>query len=129
MGDIRIVMQLHYADQGKFLGRCARYDAAKKADLQLHLSKQAHLLQIYDSMMSSEHISVRNSGHYDVFVSYKHEDAIMYALDHSDHFVVILSKLEYLQSNWDQEMSAFLHEIREGRKAEANFGGLIGCFL
>ena len=92
------------------------------------------------------------SGHYDVFISYKHEDrdiaesmyhflqanmmnpfldsfslpelsnsdyedAIMYALDHSDHFVVILSKLEYLQSNWvDLEMSAFLNSglIYEG---------------
>lgn len=52
----------------------------------------------------------------------EYEDAIMNAIDHSKHFVIILSKLEYLESYWVQlEMKTFRHEMVEGRKENANF--------
>jgi len=52
----------------------------------------------------------------------EYRQAIMRALDHSDHFVVILSDLVYLDSDWvSEEMSTFRAEISEGRKKNANF--------
>ncbi len=51
-----------------------------------------------------------------------YEDAIMEALDKSRHFVVVLSKLEYMEANWvKREMRTFNSEIEEGRKDGANF--------
>lgn len=50
-----------------------------------------------------------------------YEEAIMESLDHSRHFIVILTKLEYLKSHWIRlEMKTFEHEMAEGRKPEAN---------
>ena len=52
----------------------------------------------------------------------EYEDAIMNALEHSNHFVIILSNLDYLNSFWvDLEMKTFRHEMVEGRKPNANF--------
>lgn len=49
-------------------------------------------------------------------------DAIDSALDSSKHFVLVLSDLNYLESDWIKyEMSTFADEIREGRKEGANF--------
>lgn len=49
-------------------------------------------------------------------------EAIFNAIDHSRHFVVVLSDLEYLQSHWvKEEMRMFHHEMSEGRKPDANF--------
>lgn len=44
------------------------------------------------------------------------------ALDNSKHFVVVLSKKEYLQSEWvSYEMDTFHNEMKEGRKPDGNF--------
>lgn len=52
----------------------------------------------------------------------EYEDAIYNALRNSRHFIVVLSNLEYLNTNWiKQEMSTFHRAITEGRKKEANF--------
>ena len=52
----------------------------------------------------------------------EYEDAIMNAIEHSKHFVVIISDLSYLDSYWvDLEMKTFRHEMVEGRKEGANF--------
>lgn len=52
----------------------------------------------------------------------EYEDAIYDALRNSKHFVVVLSKLEYLNANWiKREMAAFDRAITEGRKTDANF--------
>ncbi len=52
----------------------------------------------------------------------EYEEAIMGALDHARHFIVIFSDLKYLESDWvSLEMKTFRHEIVEGRKANANF--------
>lgn len=46
----------------------------------------------------------------------------MDALEESRNFVVIVSKLEYLNSFWlELEMKTFQHELNEGRKPDANF--------
>jgi len=102
-------------------------------------------------------LKLPNSGQYDVFISYKHEDediaknvyrnlksellnvffdkvtlpelsesdydeAIMSALDHSRHFVVIITDLKQLETYWIKlEMKTFHHEMVEGRKTDANF--------
>ncbi len=51
-----------------------------------------------------------------------YEDAIMNAIEHSKHFIVVISNLEYLNSYWvELEMKTFRHEIVEGRKKDANF--------
>ena len=51
-----------------------------------------------------------------------YEEAIMRALDHSQHFVVIITKLEQLESHWIKlEMKTFEHEMSEGRKEHSNF--------
>ncbi len=45
----------------------------------------------------------------------------MNAIEHSKHFIVIISDLEYLNSYWvEPEMKTFRHEMAEGRK-NANF--------
>lgn len=100
---------------------------------------------------------VANKGEYDVFISFKsedaqmaetiynycksrmkvpfwskrtlpemsqseYEDAIYNALRKAKHFVVVLSDLDYLESNWVQrEMKAFDRAITEGRKPNGNF--------
>ena len=53
----------------------------------------------------------------------EYAQAIYQALDRSSHFVVVLSKLDYLYTDWiSQEMTIFHREITEGRKSEnANF--------
>lgn len=52
----------------------------------------------------------------------EYEDAIMNAIEHSKHFIVIISNLDYLDSYWvELEMKTFRHEIVEGRKKDANF--------
>ena len=52
----------------------------------------------------------------------EYEVAIMNAIEHSKHFIVVLSDLNYLQSHWvSLEMKTFRHEIVEGRKENANF--------
>lgn len=52
----------------------------------------------------------------------EYENAIYDALKKSKHFVVVLSKLEYLQANWiKEEMSVFNRAIKEGRKPNGNF--------
>lgn len=52
----------------------------------------------------------------------EYEDAIMNAIEHSKHFVVIISNLNYLDSYWvDLEMKTFRHEMVEGRKKNSNF--------
>ena len=102
-------------------------------------------------------LTLKDSGDYDVFISFKsedsdlaeavysfcqqnlkvpfwskrtlpqlskseYEDAIYDAINKSKHFVVVLSKLEYLNANWiDTEMKTFHTEIIEGRKKDANF--------
>ena len=49
-------------------------------------------------------------------------DAIMESLDHSENFVVILSNLQYIYSDWVKlEMNTFHTEMSEGRKPDANF--------
>ena len=101
--------------------------------------------------------SLPGAGEFDVFLSYKHEDAdiarniyhflksnllnpffdsislpelskseyedaIMNAIEHSKHFVVVISDLDYLKSYWvELEMKTFRHEMVEGRKKDANF--------
>ena len=101
--------------------------------------------------------TLKGSGDYDVFISFKsedadlaekiynlcqrnlkvpfwskrtlpqlskseYEDAIYNALRKSKHFVIVLSRLEYLQANWiKREMAAFDRAITEGRKRNANF--------
>lgn len=48
--------------------------------------------------------------------------AIMKALDGSQHFVVVLSNLDYLKSEWvELEMEIFKSEQDEGRKPNSNF--------
>ena len=102
-------------------------------------------------------ITLKNSGNYDVFISFKSEDSdlaekvynlcqrhmkvpfwskrtlsqlsksdyaemIDMALDNSKHFVVVLSKKEYLQTEWvSYEMRTFFNELKEGRKVDGNF--------
>jgi len=102
-------------------------------------------------------LKLPQSGQYDVFLSYKHEDvdivrnvyhflkskllnvffdkvtlpelsesdydeAIMKALDHSRHFLVIITDLAQLDTYWIKlEMKTFHHEIVEGRKENSNF--------
>lgn len=52
----------------------------------------------------------------------EYEDAIMNAMDHSKHFVIILSDLDHMNSGWVQfEMSTFHLEMVEHRKPNANF--------
>ena len=52
----------------------------------------------------------------------EYEDAIFDALRRSRHFIVVLSKLEYLKASWiRKEMSTFDRAITEGRKTDANF--------
>ena len=52
----------------------------------------------------------------------EYEDAIYNALRKAKHFIVVLSNLEHLQSNWVQrEMKAFDRAITEGRKPNGNF--------
>lgn len=101
--------------------------------------------------------TLKNTGNYDVFISFKnedsdlaekiyrychkhmkepfwskkslpelskseYEDAIYAALRNSKHFVIVLSNLEYLNTNWIKtEMSTFHRAITEGRKEGANF--------
>lgn len=57
-----------------------------------------------------------------------YEHAVMTALNHSKHFIVLVSKLELLESSdfiegdWvRREMRTFNTEIQEGRKKDANF--------
>ena len=51
-----------------------------------------------------------------------YDEAIMNALDHSSHFVVILTDLAQLETYWIRlEMKTFHHEMVEGRKPKANF--------
>ena len=102
-------------------------------------------------------LKLPTNNHFDVFLSYKHEDkdiagkcyhylkenhlhtfldfitlpelsdsdyeeVIMRALDNSRHFVVIITKLEQLESHWIKlEMKTFEHEMSEGRKEGSNF--------
>ena len=102
-------------------------------------------------------LTIQGSGRYDLFISFKHEDAdlaesiykycqrhmkvpfwskrtlpelskseyedaIFGALRNAKHFVVVLSKLEYLNANWiKKEMSTFDRGITEGRKPGGNF--------
>ena len=43
-------------------------------------------------------------------------------INKSKHFIIVLSKLEYLNTNWiGTEMRTFHTEIIEGRKKDANF--------
>lgn len=101
--------------------------------------------------------TLKGSGSYDVFISFKsedsdlaetiynfcqqnlkvpfwskrtlpqlskseYEDAIYDAINKSKHFIIVLSKLEYLNTNWiGTEMRTFHTEIIEGRKKDANF--------
>ena len=52
----------------------------------------------------------------------EYEDAIMNAIEHSRHFIVVISNLDYLNSHWvELEMKTFRHEMIEGRKKDANF--------
>ncbi|MBR6763306.1 MAG: toll/interleukin-1 receptor domain-containing protein [Clostridia bacterium] len=52
----------------------------------------------------------------------EYRKAIMQALDHSRHFVVVVSDLKYLSSKWvSLEMETFQHEKAEGRKENSNF--------
>lgn len=52
----------------------------------------------------------------------EYSDAIDSALEGSQHFVVVLSDLSYLESRWlKYEMSCFHNEIKEGRKPNGNF--------
>lgn len=52
----------------------------------------------------------------------EYENAIYDALKKSKHFVIVLSKLEYLEANWiKEEMSVFNRAIKEGRKPNGNF--------
>ncbi len=52
----------------------------------------------------------------------QYREAIMQALEGSDHFVAILSDLAYLESYWVKlEMGVFQSEIDEGRKQGSNF--------
>ena len=52
----------------------------------------------------------------------EYREAIMDALDRSTNFIVVLSKLEYMQSEWVKlEMKTFKQEIDEGRKSGSNF--------
>jgi len=110
-----------------------------------------------DGIKSLLGFTLQRSGNYDVFISFKsedadlaekvyqlcqrhmkvpfwskrtlpelskseYEDAIYDALRNSKHFVVVLSKLEYLQANWiTREMKAFDRAITEGRKPGGNF--------
>lgn len=102
-------------------------------------------------------LTLPKCGKYDVFISYKHEDAglagdmyrflkrnmkeafydkvtlpelsasdyqdaIMEAIENSKHFVVMISNLKYLDSDWIRlEMKTFNSEIQEGRKPDSNF--------
>ena len=46
----------------------------------------------------------------------------MNAIEHSKHFIVVISNLDYLNSYWvELEMKTFRHEMVEGRKKDANF--------
>ena len=52
----------------------------------------------------------------------EYDAAIMDALDRSKHFIVVISDLEYLKSDWiSLEMSTFNREMKEGRKPGGNF--------
>ncbi len=52
----------------------------------------------------------------------EYEDNIYKALAYSKHFVVVLSDLSYMESNWVKaEMTMFHREINEGRKTNSNF--------
>ena len=52
----------------------------------------------------------------------QYRTSIMEALDKTTHFIVIISNLEYLKSQWvSLEMEIFQNEIDEGRKTGANF--------
>ena len=52
----------------------------------------------------------------------EYRKAIMQTLDKSDHFILVLSDISFLESNWVKEESEVFHsEIREGRKHGSNF--------
>ena len=52
----------------------------------------------------------------------EYRKSIMQALDNSNHFIVILSELSYLEAPWIKEETEVFHsEIREGRKKDSNF--------
>ena len=52
----------------------------------------------------------------------EYEKAIFMALDHSTHFIVVLSDLEYMNSRWvGVEMDTYYHERLEGRKPNGNY--------
>ncbi len=70
-----------------------------------------HLLQVFFDKMSLPELSESD-----------YEIAIMKALDHSKHMILILSSLECLKSKWvELECRTFIHEMNEGRKEKANF--------
>ncbi len=117
--------------------------------------------RLEDSIKSLLGLTLRGSGNYDVFISFKSEDsdlgakvysflsenlleafwskvslpqlsrseykkAIMNALDKSKHFVLVLSDLSYLSTDWiETETTIFDAEIKEGRKPDANFVFLV----
>lgn len=110
-----------------------------------------------DGIKSLLGFTLKGSGSYDVFISFKsedsdmaekiyqlcqrhmkvpfwskrtlpelsqseYEDAIYDAIRKAKHFVVVLSKLEYLEAGWiKREMKAFDRAITEGRKPNGNF--------
>ena len=52
----------------------------------------------------------------------EYRKAIMQSLDNSDHFVVIISKIDFLDTKWVKKEIEFFHsEIDEGRKVGSNF--------
>ena len=52
----------------------------------------------------------------------EYEDAIYDALRKSKHFIVVLSKVEYMKEKWvKKEMATFDRAITEGRKTDSNF--------
>ncbi len=55
-----------------------------------------------------------------------YESAIDNALDNSKHFVIVLSKIEYMETSWvKREMDLFSSEILENRKPDSNFVFLV----
>lgn len=125
----------------------------------MELSEEAESAQDKTSLGLKALLGLKQpvSGQYDVFLSYRHEDAdiarnvyhylnsklihtffdkvtlpelsesdyddaIMNALDHARHFLVIITDLAQLDTYWIKlEMKTFHHEMVEGRKQDSNF--------
>lgn len=153
----RLLSYCNVINATSIAGECIDRIAEIKTELAGVNEENCEDKRLEDSIKSLLGLTLRGSGNYDVFISFKSEDsdlgakvysflsenlleafwskvslpqlsrseykkAIMNALDKSKHFVLVLSDLSYLTSDWiETETTIFDAEIKEGRKPDANF--------